>query len=403
MTRARSHSTPPRRLPPRAAEPPFFRRSDAPAALLILALAVAPWLPPAHAFQWKVQLVLTEMGVWFGGAALVGALACGIRKRRGLGTFFTASVFALAAFLFFQPWVQFFSERRLWPVALGTVFRGDRSGAAVSRPPAAPPGAVTAPVQHLSYRTADGVERHMVFYPPAGQKPAPFVVVGHTGGWDGGDPGEFRWFHEFLARQGWAVAVPAYRLAPADPWPAARDDLWAAADQLKARAAELNLDPTRYAFLGRSAGGHLALAAAYQRMDPALKGVLAFYAPADLRFAYVHSREDDIVRSPHLLRQLMGGPLSEKEEAYDGASPIRFITPASPPTLLLHGTRDPLTWVKQSQRLAEWGFRQNARVLHIELPWATHGFDYFPTGPGGWAARETTAWFLTYVFSEDKK
>lgn len=318
-----------------------MRKTDALAAFLMLALAAVPWLPPGSVAQWKLQLLLTEMGAWFGGAALVGALVAGVRRRPTFSSLLLAGTFAASAFFFFRPWFQFLAERPAWAEGLARAFG----------PSPLPIEREAPPATWLTARRPDGSEMKIFFSPGGGPGPHPWVVALHTGGWDAGTPDEFRWFNRRLARRGWAVAAPDYRLAPGHPWPAQRDDVRFAVGWLKIHGRELGLDPSRWALLGRSAGGHIAEAVAYGGRDPSLKGLIAFYAPADLLFAYQYGREDDIVRSPQLLRQLMGGTPVEKSAGYRDASPILQAGPGAPPTLLMHGARDPLTWPAQRRQI----------------------------------------------------
>src|SRR3712207_6201694 len=87
------------------------------------------------------------------------------------------------------------------------------------------------------------------FYRAGGRSPAPCVVAIHGGSWVGGnrlDDGTKRQLNDYLARRGYAVASIDYRLAPEWIWPAQREDLLAAVAFLRARAAELGSDPTRF-------------------------------------------------------------------------------------------------------------------------------------------------------------
>jgi len=237
----------------------------------------------------------------------------------------------------------------------------------------------------------DGVELKLDFYPasaagktPASRPPACIVVI-HGGGWDGGDRTQLAGWNARFSAQGYAVASISYRLAPQFTWPAQGDDVRAAIAWLKAHAAELHFDPTRLVLLGRSAGGQLATAVGYGARDPAIRGVIALYGPHDMPFAWSVSRVDDALNSVKLMAQYFGGPpdTPERLARYESASGQLLARADSPPTLLIHGRLDTLAWYRHSERLAARLQELGVRHEHLQLPWATHGFDFNADGPGG--------------------
>jgi acetyl esterase/lipase len=241
-----------------------------------------------------------------------------------------------------------------------------------------------------------------LYLPPLGKdsnRGRPCLIVIHGGGWDSGDNTQLTdWNHRWAAR-GWAVAAINYRLAPAHPWPAQRDDVLAAIAWVKANADRLGLDAGRLVVLGRSAGGQIATAAAYGARDPAIRGVIALYAPHDMQFAWGVSREDDALNSVRLMRQYFGGPpdAPARVALYDSASGQLLARGDSPPTLLVHGHPDRLVWYRHSRRLAARLAELGVDCTHVELPWATHAFDYNPDGPGGQVTDAAISKFLERV------
>jgi acetyl esterase/lipase len=235
--------------------------------------------------------------------------------------------------------------------------------------------------------------------PPGFSGKAPCVVVVHGGGWDSGDRTEIAWFDDWLARQGWAVTAIDYRLAPAHPWPAQRDDVLAAIAWLKSHATELGIDASKLVLFGRSAGGQIAAAVGYTAHDPAIRGVIALYAPQDMPFVWSISRDDDALNSLKLMRQFMGGPPdAERAENYRTASAqLNVENGVTPPTLLMHGTLDTLVWRRHSERLAARLGEARVPHLFVELPWAVHAFEFNPDGPGGQLTTFSVAWFLARV------
>jgi acetyl esterase/lipase len=255
--------------------------------------------------------------------------------------------------------------------------------------------AATEPVSTIKFAG----ELSLDFYRPtkASAKKIPCVIVVHGGGWDGGSRAEIAHFNQWIAGRGYAVAAIDYRLAPKFQWPAQRDDALTAIAFLKNHADELGIDPTRLVLLGRSAGGQIAETVGYTLNDSAIRGVIALYAPSDMIFAYVNAREDDILKSPTLMRQYLGGTPDSSRENYESASALPRVNPRTPPTLLLHGAIDSLVWYRHSVRLEAKLAEQNVPHVFVSLPWATHAFEYNLAGPGGQLTTFAVEWFLAAV------
>ena len=220
------------------------------------------------------------------------------------------------------------------------------------------------------------------------------MIVIHGGGWDSGSRAELPQLDHWIADHGYAVAAIDYRLAPRWAWPAQADDLRAAIAYVKTHAKQLGVNPKKLVLFGRSAGGQIASAYAYQAHDAAIRGVVAFYSPHDLRFAWIYARPDDVLNSALLLKQYTGGTPDTVGRVYDSASALLHVSEDSPPTLLIHGELDTLVWNRQSERLSTVLDRKGVRHYFLSLPWATHAFDYNLNGPGGQLATYALAHFL---------
>lgn len=232
------------------------------------------------------------------------------------------------------------------------------------------------------------------FYPAKGHSRAACVIVIHGGGWDSGERGQIPQFNYWLVRNGYAVADISYRLAPEAIWPAQRDDVAAAVGFIKAHAMSWGVDATKLVLFGRSAGGQIAEACGYTFHDPAIRGVIALYAPSDMRFAWTLGRPDDALNSPRLLRRFLGGTPMTAGPAYDSSSALSLVDSHSPPTLLVHGTIDTLVWQRHSVRLAARLSESGIPNLLVSLPWATHALEFNLSSPSGQLTTYAVGWFL---------
>jgi len=249
----------------------------------------------------------------------------------------------------------------------------------------------------LVYSTIEGHDLSLDFYRAQSSASAPLVVVVHGGSWQSGDNRDFISMNRYLSGRGFAVADIIYRLAPHSKFPAAADDTRAAIAFLRNRADKLRIDPNRIVLLGRSAGGQIALTVAYSSSDPGIRGVISFYAPTDLYYSWDNPGNPLVMDTESTLRNYLGGSPTEAPANYKQASPIRLVTPSSPPTLLLHGGRDELVSFQQSARLSKCLEEIGVPHLNLSLPWATHAFDYFLRGPGGQISTYAVEYFLEAV------
>jgi len=387
-------------------------------AIALLCHASLTVVRAPNTLTWKLAILATEFGHWLAcGTALLLVLVLVLRRRliirpsrldaglRGI----TALLLLGSTGLYLSPTVRASIVARhlqselppLFPAPSDSPSQAHPAPFSLSRlwigdgqtPPASPP-------ERLFCKRTEEYELPLIFWrsdKASHAGPAPCVLLLHSGGWTGGSPEEFESFNTHLASRGYAVASLEYRLAPRWTWPSQREDVADALSYLYAHADQLGIDPERFILMGRSAGGQIAEAAAYGLHHRSIRGVIAFYAPADVLFARQYAVEDDVLNSLALLRSYLGGDPDTRAAAYESASAPLLVTAQSPPTLLVHGTRDELVWNLQSRRLHARLRENKVACFLLELPWATHAFDYNPRGPGGQLSTWAVERFLEHV------
>jgi acetyl esterase/lipase len=167
---------------------------------------------------------------------------------------------------------------------------------------------------------------------------------------------------------------------------------------IRFNAKQWGIDPNRLGVFGGSAGGHLSLmiGTASDNGDPTAKedfmkesdrvaSVVALFPPVDMR---------PLARGPNAPDDGSVGSRFpalnfEKGKAAD-YSPILFVTPDDPPTLLIHGDQDTLVPISNSKTIYEEFQKNNVKTNFVTIPGAGHGFQ------GEAATRSnalTVAWF----------
>jgi epsilon-lactone hydrolase len=184
--------------------------------------------------------------------------------------------------------------------------------------------------------------------------PLSAVMWLHGGGYSIGGIESHKALASYLAAAaGVPVLVPAYRLAPEHPYPAALDD----ADTVWRWLVAQGNDPSSIALGGDSAGGGLALALATRMSgsNRALPGALVLLCPwVDLtgQHPVPQQRLDaDVVLSPAMLQEWAAGYAGDTARDDPGVSPLFGNLRGLPPLFIGAGGRD--TLLGDASRLAE--------------------------------------------------
>jgi len=260
-------------------------------------------------------------------------------------------------------------------------------------------GNVKVPYQTITYVTYADIALTLDYYPTKILGKKPCVIVIHGGSWSSGDSQQLPELNSYLATKGYNVASINYRMAPRYQNPAPVQDIQAAIKYLNQHADELHIDTNNFVLLGRSAGGQIALLAAYTMRDKAIKGIIDFYGPADMVWGYSIPSSPLIMDSRKVMVNYLGGTYEQVPQNYVASSPIEFVDKQSPPTLIIHGENDVLVAYEHSRRLNAKLQQNGIKHYWLKLPWATHGFDFNLNGPGGQLSTYAVIQFLKSVCS----
>lgn len=244
------------------------------------------------------------------------------------------------------------------------------------------------------------------FYRGHGEGPRPLLVIVHGGGFRGGDKGENQAISEVFADAGYSVADIQYRLSPAARFPLAIADVKCLTGRLRERAQEFGIDSDRVAYLGRSAGGAIAIIAAYSagdaRIAPAcdvaddpVRAIITMYGPLDLEWGWRQRPFADPILGYQTLETYIGGTPATHLDAYRMASATSWVNASVPKTLLIQGDRDSIVSPHHVELLTQAFARAGlASPRQLLVPFADHGFDYHPGGLGEQLARAEILEFL---------
>lgn len=216
--------------------------------------------------------------------------------------------------------------------------------------------------------------------------PAPAVVWLHGGGFVRGARGATPKWNEWLNERGYALFDVEYRLAPPARWDQAPRDVDCALGWIAMNAGQYNVDPRRIVLVGASAGGTLALLAAYtasvgpaqrecEANRPSVAAVVALYPAIDIREFW--ERNTVFGSSRHWSEQFIGGTPTDMPARYDFVSPLSHVRHGVPPTLVIEGVDDNVVLFKNAVALDLALGRVGSEHKLLGLPQTDHGFDRF--------------------------
>ncbi|PSB28015.1 alpha/beta hydrolase [Stenomitos frigidus] len=255
----------------------------------------------------------------------------------------------------------------------------------------------------------DGVPLTLTVYraPQTGKHPT--IVVIYGGAWQRGNPNDDAPFSRYMAARGYTVVAIDYRHAPRYQFPAQLEDVKTALTYIQQHADDLEVDTQRLALMGRSAGAHLAMLAAYQTSPISIRAVVNYYGPVDLTKGYYDLPSPDPINSRAVLNAFLGGSPEQFPELYRQASPYNYVSsgelfygnhpviPRLPPSLLIYGGRDHLVQAKFGRSLYDRLQATGTRAVWLEIPWAEHAFDKVFNGVSNQLALYYTERFLAWT------
>jgi acetyl esterase len=233
---------------------------------------------------------------------------------------------------------------------------------------------------------ADGTRLALRIHRPKGTtgEPLPVVVNFHGGGWVSGDLRHAEWWCSSIAARARVVVISvAYRLAPEHPFPGPPEDCYDATVWIAEHAAELEVDASRLAVMGDSAGGNLAAVVAMMARDrgaPHVALQVLIYPSVDLTHTF--PSVDENANAPILgrkdvqtnARNYFHNSTGDRTDPY--ASPLRGKHEGLPPALIQTAQFDPLR--DEGMAYAEALRAAGVDVQLTNYPDAVHGYISLP-------------------------
>ncbi len=180
----------------------------------------------------------------------------------------------------------------------------------------------------------------------------PVVILIHGGGWMTGSKWTMQPHAMMLAEQGVAAVSINYRLAPTHPFPSQVDDVRQAYAWVVSQSERWNLDATRIALYGYSAGAHLACMIGTLADEPLETQQATSLLPSDHPLLSKPVRPIAIVgggtpcdfqnvpAESAMFSYFLKGTRHQYPELYRLASPLALVSANDVPVFLYHGTED---------------------------------------------------------------
>jgi len=193
------------------------------------------------------------------------------------------------------------------------------------------------------------------------EKPSPFMVYIHGGGWARGDFSANRDISQYCAKKAGITGVRiSYTLAdkPGANILITVQDVKDAVKWVQKNAKELNVNPNLFGFMGGSAGGHLSAVAALS--IPGTKVLVGVSGIYNLLSAKISAAATDPQRLTYFN--------NKDPKTLEQVSPVTLIDKNNLPAVyLIHGTGDITVEWQQSQEFADKLKENQIKILKLDL------------------------------------
>ena len=223
-------------------------------------------------------------------------------------------------------------------------------------------------------------------YRPNNTTPTPMVLFIHGGSWISGDKSVMRRYQQQVVDAGYGYVSMNYRfIMTGATYLDMLDDIQLVIQFLKDFASDLNVDTTRMAMVGESAGAHLAMLYAYRNVSPIpIEFAMALVPPVDFTDPGYLSFGDPTVQL-FLANGLMATSLIGPEDlvangypdAWMDASPIHHLSTAIP-TLIGYAGLDELIPLSNMEGFLMAATAINAPIEAIFFPNSGHSLSNDP-------------------------
>ena len=181
------------------------------------------------------------------------------------------------------------------------------------------------------------------------------IILIHGGSWVAGDKSDLTALVGILKTRfpKYAIFNINYRLSdyPSNIFPTQENDVNTAITFIYNNSKTKYLISNKYAFVGVSAGAHLAMLQGFKNNILVMPKVIAsFSGPSDLNDMYNNPVGGNQFISEGVA-YAVGSTPSANAIIYNTSSPINYINKTSPPTILFQGGADPLVGGTQATRV----------------------------------------------------
>jgi acetyl esterase/lipase len=245
-----------------------------------------------------------------------------------------------------------------------------------------PVGTTASTLTNVAYGT-DPLQKMDVFLPANRTTIATKVmIVVHGGSWSIGDKTDMATYVETLKTRlpDYAFFNINYRLynGSTNTFPTQEQDVKVVTDFINSKKAEYIISD-KFVMLGASAGAHLALLQAYKNAIPKIKAVVDLYGPTDM--VQMYSNPASILAPADSVAKIVTGSITGTPTSnaintalYNSSSPINFVTPQSPATIIFHGGADILVRPSQSTSLVALLAQKGVVYQYQPYPLENHAY-----------------------------